>query len=546
MSEEEENIVFDKHIKQKYAGHTVSPPKELWRNINNEAALLETDALRKRIIFYKVLSLALAVFLIGSVIFYPFNEETKIAQNNPIEVKNDFKPKKNNPTKKGKQNIVLKNNSVNKNHIETNSENELSSKKLKIERTFLEEKPVHKNNVTPEIIQAKKIIAPNNISDKEPIKSTYSEELTDNQKNLANATSPKEKEIAPPTTNKNTDIQLEENDNQINVPILTNTTTPSDIFADNLTQSTQKNQQHTIDSLTNFIAELTAPSTKEEPIINNDSISAELNPAPNSSPVPPIVTENTLSKVSLSALFLPTYSSRSLKNITNNSENFYNNNQPVKIQYNAELNVGYQFSNKWIVSLGINYSSLSQELDLKDKRPNELPILMDPDNNKMIIYSSLGTIEANNLNDFDFAGDDEDDIFLDDEDDFASLNFREEQRFTFLNVPLTIGYIMGKKKLKLIVQVGLVSSFTIKSSSKIEIANIYKEDNIIEIKNYHQTTGVNLGATLSTGAKYDVGKRFSILFLPTYNTSFTNLNKNNSSTIKPYSISLSTGLQYHF
>ncbi len=65
-------------------------------------------------------------------------------------------------------------------------------------------------------------------------------------------------------------------------------------------------------------------------------------------------------------------------------------------------------------------------------------------------------------------------------------------------------------------------------------------------QDYHQTKSFGIGGTISIGAKYDITKRFSILFLPRYNNFFTNINNDSATKIKPYNFNFSTGLQYRF
>ena len=262
-----------------------------------------------------------------------------------------------------------------------------------------------------------------------------------------------------------------------------------------------------------------------------------------SATVLPVVSEKSLSKITVSVFFLPTYINHSLQDVNRNTADFYNKNQNASFQYNAGIGVGYNISNKLTLNLGVDYNKLKQEVELNDVRPKELPILQDPNNNKIIFYSSLGTIEATAV-EFDFAGDDQDDKDLDDEDDFASLNFKEEQKYIFLNIPVTFTYEFGKKGIKFLLQGGVNTSITIGSSSKITLANIHKPEDILEVKDYHQTRSLSFGGTISVGAKYDLTKRFSVLFLPTYNNFFTNLNKDSSATIKPYNFNFSTSIQY--
>lgn len=519
MSEDLNNIEFDKHIQERYAKHTIAPPDNLWSKINNEAALLETDVLRKRAVFYKWFSFSLIALLGGVVILYQSNNNGKIPQEGLNDSKNSIEQNKNDLLVKEGENLGLKKTTKINSIKDVSSSNTQNKSEKLTNYTGLE---IIDNTETKEIATTS--------IENERIKESYKGEGVDDNEAVSEV-------------NNQEKIASEEL-----LPINESIETSSPLILDNEKVENQSNTNRIIDSLTTVIVDLTQQLKSKDSINISDSNSVKMAESnTNNAVIPPIIPEKTLSRITVSALFLPTYSYRSLKleNSINDNE-LYNTNKIAKIQYNAGLTIGYNISDKLTIKLGVNYSKLNNEYELNNVRPNELPIVMDPANKSITIYSSLGTTVVNNLDEFEFAGDDEDDYELDDEDDFASLTFKEEQKFTFLNFPLTIGYELGKGKLKLVVEAGMVTSFTIRSSSKIDIANINKPENSIEIKDYHNIKSLNLSGTISVGAKYDLTKRFSLLLTPTYNNSFTNINKDNSSKIKPYSINFTTGLQYRF
>jgi len=258
-----------------------------------------------------------------------------------------------------------------------------------------------------------------------------------------------------------------------------------------------------------------------------------------------VIAEKTLSKITTALFFIPNYSYRGFQAASSTSE-FYKTNDKAKLRFSFGANVGYSILDKLTVHIGVSYHKLKNEIEVNDARPKELPIIMDPNNNSITINSSLGTVVATNLGRFKFEGDDEDDIYLDDEDDFASLNYKEEQEFVLLDIPLTMRYEMGKGKLKLLIEAGLIASIVMKDQSKIEISNVYSPDEIVSVKNFHQTKKMTLSGTIGVGVKYNLTKRFSLLIIPSYNNSFMDINKDNASTIKPKSLNFSTGLQFQF
>lgn len=605
---DKENIEFKKLISEKYDGYAPPPSEELWDKVYVDIADLKVAKFKKRAAYYKWLSLGLLLLLITGGILYQFKDENKIAQldskevlsNNEQDNENIFKEES---TTKAITNETIQSNENNKanqlivkqeserigntQNKESNTANEVIENVQQINENSIDESN-QKNRMTN--IEFRKDNKVSNSNDKNKIEKIDNklsilsepkgeEKINTNEgvdteegiRGLNNKLDDEESKTIPPKTttnnitkdnitlNPNNKDEIKKTTDELSTlsepEEKTNTNEANDkekkenndseLPINVINQVHKKNEKTIVDSLTNVIVELNEQLNNQDSISDNDTDTLDIASKPDSTTVPPVVSEKSLSKITVSAVFLPTYSYRSLQDAGGNATDFYNTNQNASFQYNAGIGVGYNISNKLTVNLGVDYNKLNQEVKLNDKRPKELPILQDPDNKKITFYSSLGTVEATNV-EFDFAGDDQDDIDLDDEDDFASLNFKEEQKFTFLNIPVTLRYELGKKRFKLLLQGGVITSITLSSSSKITLANIHKPEDIIEVKDYHQTKSFSFGGTISIGAKYDITKRFSVLFLPTYNNFFTNLNNDSATKIKPYNFNFSTGLQYRF
>lgn len=585
--EDKKNIEFKNLISEKYDGYAPLPSEELWDKIYVDIADLKVSKFKKRAAYYKWLSLGLLLLLIGGGILYQFKDENKITQ---LDLENTANIRKHENTKIAKEDLetaitnettqsnwnkesnqlIVKQQSErigNAQNKESNTANEV------IENVHqIDESNKKKHIINVEFTKDNKVLNSNDKNKgEEKINTNERVDTEEDIRGLNNKLDDEESKAIPPKTTTNNitkdNITLNPNNKDeiktandelstLSEPEeKTNTNEANDkekkenndseLPINVINQIHEKNEKTIVDSLTNVIAELNEQLNNQDSISDNDSDTLDIASKPDSAIVPPVVSGKILSKITVSALFLPTYSYRSLQGGGGNATDFYNTNQNASFQYNAGIGVGYNISNKLTVNLGVDYNKLNQEVELNDKRPKELPILQDPDNKKITFYSSLGTVEATNV-EFDFAGDDQDDIDLDDEDDFASLNFKEEQKFTFLNIPVTLRYELGKKRFKLLLQGGVITSITLSSSSKITLANIHKPEEVIEVKNYHQTKKISFGGTISIGAKYDITKRFSVLFLPTYNNFFTNLNSDNVTKIKPYNFNFSTGLQYRF
>ena len=491
MSEELENIEFDKHIRERYANHGVPPSEKLWAKIDNNAAQLETSTIKNRLAFYKWITLGLSLLLVGTIIYYQFGTNNKkIAllskNNNGIEkVSNKTSHSINTveikETKNKTSSIASTSNTIDKESIET--KNSKNNQFIKIESTNLKITKTTANNKNEKIIESSN--KSDQISSNKTIKTT--------KKNSNKKITPSFKKkiyysLVDKKMNTITDIPDEKQTNQIE----NNEIQFSAENKEELTRFTEtdKNENTSINNgfekpneviveLPNETMELITPIQSNSININRTEIKSRI-----ISP-PPIIPEKTLSRLTLSILFLPTYSSQFLT-LSDNSKatELYNTNNTNKIQFNAGLTIGYNISNNLTVKLGANYSKLNNEYALNNVRPNELPIIIDPINKSIQINSALGTVLAENLDEFEFAGEGEDDYELNDEGDFASLSYKEEQKFTFIHFPLTIGYELGKGKIKLIVDLGIVTSYITKSSSKIEIINSNRPQEIIKKENY--------------------------------------------------------------
>lgn len=315
--------------------------------------------------------------------------------------------------------------------------------------------------------------------------------------------------------------------------------------------STEKKQPSVLDNEEGSLKEVIQSDEEEQLIsITNESDSSLMdsiiNTTSSDAPVKtPITEEKALSKITAALFILPNFSSLGFDAASGTHEIYKTNNEP-KLHLSFGANVGYKISDKLTLKLGLSYHQFKSEIALNDMRPKELPIQMDPVNGIITIFSSLGTVVVNDIGSFDFAGDDEDDIFLDDEDDFASLNFKEEHDFLLFDIPITLGYEIGKGKLKLLLEGGLVTSILTKANSKIEIGNVHSPDDLISVKDYHQTKKIVYGGTIGVGIKYNISKRLSLVGLPSYNMSFMNINENSVSKLKPNSTNFSFGLQFQF
>ena len=497
MSNELDNMDFDKRIREKYSEHGESVPNHLWTKINNEAALLETTSLRKRVAWFKWLSLSLVAILGGVIIFYQWDDDvtsdTLISQN--INKEERVIDESNNEIGNGEHLVsvesleVTKKNSISpskKSELQTAANIEQESTPTDVKDVIAFENP----SITKETTVIKEREVPNV---EMPVEKNALIIITENngKETGNNKMDLKEQQINPIETSKAV-VEVVGNESTKKSKEDDKNKREDDMVNTSVANEYSINEEKAPVVVTdNIIVEENVVS-ESEVVFNsnnkNDSVFIDT-AATNEPKIPvavPVVSEKTLSKITASVFLIPYLSYRGFEASSSTNE-IYKTNEGNQLRFSFGANVGYSISDKLTLHLGGNYRKFKHEIELNDVRPKELPILMDPVNRTITIYSSMGTIVANDIGNFEFAGDDEDDIFLDDEDDFASLNYKEAQEFTLLDIPLTVGYEIGKGKLKLLLEGGIVTSILITSKSKIEIGNIYSPEVLVSVENYHQT-----------------------------------------------------------
>ena len=73
MSDDFDNIKFDKLVQQKYAEHESAVPEHLWKNIDGATSQIKIATLSKRIFWYRWLTFSLVLTIFGVVIYYQTN-----------------------------------------------------------------------------------------------------------------------------------------------------------------------------------------------------------------------------------------------------------------------------------------------------------------------------------------------------------------------------------------------------------------------------------------------------------------------------------------
>jgi len=473
--------------------------------------------LKKRAIFYKWLALSIFTLLIGVSSSYLYelnsqkeqfslNNKSNKAQNFPTTIASK-KPSSTSLVKENKITAKAKIPTLNTNTSLVATTKAITNNQLKTIK--ISKKPVVKQKYTTKR-HSKTSVKAIPLKNKKEITSTLKQE-----KIIANT---QQKATKNPINQANNKPIAAVNSKPPTLPIVKN---------NKLAAATNKQKQ---EKFTNSKMDLIVPLTPNFALLTDGSTTKTPNNATHFPPMA-LIPAKILSHISISAFAAPTFSSRFLKG---NSAAFYNKNQKGNLVYNGGFDVGYNITDKWTVRLGANYSQLHQTVNLNNTKEQNLPINIDTIDNKITVYSSLATVETEDLDELEIDNDKED-----------LFNFKETQNFQFINIPVFMDYELGNRKLRFVFQLGGELNFTIKSSSEIKIANA-KNFNTIKLDVSTKTKTLNFSGYAGVGAKYLLTPKISLIIIPTYSLFFTNLSKESTNKINPYSFGISTGLQYHF
>ncbi|MCB0400807.1 MAG: hypothetical protein KDD41_01870 [Flavobacteriales bacterium] len=550
MSEEHKNIEFDHKIREQLQGYHPEVPEHLWQPIENRAALLETEHLRKKVGFYRWASAILILIIAGVITVYEWPDSGLTASNQHHETPVvEEQPTRNNDVKI--QDVEEKEPMPNseEEHFESgedNPKNEETELKASIPAIVKYKKPVQQPDDVPQPSDHETWNGISAVTEKTTEPVPEEEPLLGYNENMpTNNPTPEVSSDNRILTAENFEKEKEGTRIEDAQPVITeqienDLPAESEIIGKPAEQLVDQ-KEGPEEPLTLEEEQVTAP-TEEEIVEDMDTIPPDVE----ETSVVPVAQKHT-GKLAAALLIYPVL----LQTKINEGPDFantalYEHSAKKSLQWSPSVMLSYKFSKALSIHIGVSQSSIEQEYEMLNVRPADLPISIDADNKTLEVYSMLGTTKKESINTIDFAGDDEDDEDLDDEDDFANLNYKESYAFSYIHVPITVGYEFGQGKLKAIGLIGTNMTFVRKSHSIIELSNASKSTDIATIEDYHQTKSTMVGLTMGIGLKYSISNAFSAVFVPQYNYSISNMVTTGSSSIKPHSLAFPFGVQYNF
>lgn len=314
-----------------------SPPDKVWGAVEIDLAKKQLDRDKKRFFWMHWSSAVIILFFVSFGIYELIN----YTNNKQSANKNNEKHIQTN------RNHTLANNSNIDNSVTTKTESkntgeifpELNQKKNKIEN--------NKDNVTSQINHSEN----NNKPSKEKIIAVTP--LTENILKPELTTTSKQKE----------DVILKNSakeNNEIN--IVAQTSIQSDTSEKQIVKSVQPDSAITI--LTKITADsLIKQSSDSSIVLASNAKTDSTNQI--TSVTPPKEQNKILSRLSVSAIFSPDYSSRLLtnnKDVAGYSASQFNKQETPVFAFSSGLKIGYDLSDKWNIQTGATYSYMEQTL----------------------------------------------------------------------------------------------------------------------------------------------------------------------------------------
>lgn len=543
---------FDEILRDRYTGHESAPPNSLWRKISLHTAATKTSFFLKHLSLIKWIGITSVSAIIGitayQMIIHDDNEETigippKIDRH-AIESKEESiafpadssQHEKKETTDPEKEMSTL-----------VNEEENVLDVDLITETSFNENKITGKVDIVP----SERTINKENEKKNEPIATNNQAKETNEVSNgineLVTGNTQEDQEITPLSkdtkNNKETIESYEVGELNIQVDKL-QPALPKKDNADKVEMTSETSDS----KKTNIDKPQSVSGINDDPeigVMTSNTSESENAGKKDKQRNAKKTNKSGESVWSLAAFISPTYSYRALNGPDQRGVNeFYNNNQSGSWHFSGSVMTAYHFNKKWSLNFGLGYSQLIQKLEFRDVSPNEFPnISMDGSNNTITVYSSLKTVMSERLEFFEFTYPGGDPA---NQNDYYPINYREEQKFRFLTIPITARYLLGNKKIKGIFDAGLQATINVSDASLIQISTVAQPEETVSFEDYHDVNKFGLQFTAGIGLQYDLENRISLLLLPGFNYSLLNLNNTNYSIIKPWDISVSLGIQYRF
>ncbi len=197
--------------------------------------------------------------------------------------------------------------------------------------------------------------------------------------------------------------------------------------------------------------------------------------------------------------------------------------------FSAGLLLTYQFTKKWSVQTGINFSSTVIDI-------NPSIIYASADANGAVKYRynvSSGYVYV--LPAFSSNPKIGDSLFV----------TSAKHTLQYINIPVTMGYTFQKQKIAITPSVGIGFNFLTSGLIETNFENSSQRESET-LSNIEGLRKSYINMLLSVNVQYPITNKVSLSFTPLYNFAINSINKNNIVQSFPYSFAIAAGMMYKF
>ena len=127
---------------------------------------------------------------------------------------------------------------------------------------------------------------------------------------------------------------------------------------------------------------------------------------------------------------------------------------------------------------------------------------------------------------------------------YYRYEYRETIERKYLNIPITLSYRYIKNRWSFLIEGGICAAFVYKSNSEIYLNQLNTE------KQWQRNTDAGrrfvFGTSIGMGMEYALNDKISLICMPNFNYSMSNINSENKFRVNPYAFRVSTGIRFRF
>lgn len=526
---------FDSFFKDKYTNDAITPPNDLWENINRDLKFKNISANYKSIYRLKVTVFALSVALIGTLAYFQIVLYNLKQNNNREEtITQHFNLEKEKQEIKNLNSIDKINNEIKNNNTKEKNNKQVNEKiKQKQLANAVKNNVFEKKHFTWENskIKAKNSFNTNNINktQKDYLRKLNLKDFTNNNnKEKINKVIDNEKTLYVDTS-KNNNIIIKDEHEKKNVIDENNINYTDSIINYNIVNNSNNKTVGEEDNTISTFSE-TKIDTANNNITNNKKINIKKNLAYEDSlsiseDKKVNLFKNSIKKDNFSygLYFTPQYSYRLL--FANNKYiipdlgvDYFKEKEDGSMGLRAGMQFLYKLNDNLKISSGFEYSMFSQKMTIR-----RFDIKQD-ETSGYYTYTSMG---RNNLT-------------LSSSIPIDSILFlKSSSVYSFVNIPLTAEYMINDN---IFINGGINYSFLF-SENVLWRADNYDGDFSIELENVSGLRTSNFSFILGLGYKYELNRKYSIIANPQITSFITSISNKMPVNTYPYSFGLKLSLR---